>query len=166
MPILALFITAATALAVFTSPFSNWDSLKRRSPDTIIARCTKTPRGLEVQGNVIRIGNPHGLWDSDIDIVCALKGRTNLGPARLTSFYRLRQGEEYLVFSKYHDGLYQAIERYRIVSLGTGYPTKELAGKSFDDQVRALLQYRLDMLNVEVQQAEEEKRRLEEGLKQ
>jgi hypothetical protein len=161
----ALLAAVATAVAVFTSRFSNWDSLKRTSPDIIIARCTKTPNAFEVEGNVTRIGNPHGLWQAEIEVVCALAGRTNLGPAHLTSFYRPRQGEEYLVFAKYEEGFYYAIERYRIVPLGMSFPTNMLAGKSFDDQVRALLQYRVDMLNAEMQQAQEEKKRLEEGLK-
>ena len=50
--------------------------------------------------------------------------------------------------------------------MGTNFPTNLLAGKSFDKQVRALLQYRVDMLSRDMEQAQEEKKRLEEGLKE
>jgi hypothetical protein len=39
------------------------------------------------------------LFDTAIDIVCVLGGRTNLGPARLSSLYRPRESEQYLIFS-------------------------------------------------------------------
>jgi len=64
------------------------------------------------------------------------------------------------------EGLYHATEQYRIVPLGTSFPTGLLAGKGFDEQIRALLQYRVDMLKREMEEAQEEKARLEEGLKQ
>jgi hypothetical protein len=163
---LVLLTTAATAVAILSYPFSNWSSVKTRSPDTVIARCTKTPSALEVQGNKVVIGNPHGLWDSDIDILYVLKGRTNLGPARLTSFYKPRQGEDYLVFSIYDGRHYNAVEAYRIVPLGSSAPTNLLSGRSFDEQIRVLLQYRLEMLSREMEQAQEEKNRLEEGLRE
>ena len=164
---LLLLAAAGTAVAVWTLPFSNWNSLKARSPDTVIARCTKTPTTVEFRGKIVPLDGPHGLRNSDIDIMWVLRGRTNLGPARLSSFYRPRQDEKYLIFSTYTgDGAYDATETYRIVALGTDFPTNILAGRSFDEQIRAVLQYRVDMLKREMEEAQEEKNRLEEGLKQ
>ena len=145
-------------------PFSGWPWLQQKSRDIIIGRCglTADPDAVGKDGVAL---NMRGLINSDIQIVSVLKGTTNSGTARLTSEYWPRQGEYYLVFAHYHDDFYQAVEKYRIVPLGPHFTTNSLSGKSLNQQIRALLQHRLDMLNCEMQQAQEEKARLEEGLK-
>jgi hypothetical protein len=161
-----LAVAASTAIAVVVQPFSSWESLIRRSPDIIIARCSKTPARsfVEKDGTVVEYRD--GLIPSDIQVIAALKGATNLGPALLDSRFLPRQGEQYLIFSIFHDGSYTAVETYRVIPLGLSFPTNMLAGKSFNEQIRALLRYRLNLLNREMQQAQEEKNRLEEGLRQ
>ena len=163
---LALALAACTAIAIVVQPFSSWESLIKRSPDIIIARCSKTPARSVVQNDGTVLEFRDGLIPSDIEVISAIKGATNLGPALLNSRFLPRQGEQYLIFSIFHDGFYQAVETYRVIPLGLSFPTNMLAGKSFDQQIRALLQYRLNMLNREIQQAQEEKARVEEGLKQ
>lgn len=162
---LTLAVAASTAIAVVVQPFSSWESLIRRSPDIVIARCNMTPARAIVQKDGTVLEFRDGLIPSDIEVILALKGRTNLGPAILDSQFLPRQGEQYLIFSIFHDGLYQAVEPFRVIPLSLSFPTNMMAGKSFNEQIRALLQYRLNMLNREMEQAQEEKKRLEEGLK-
>ena len=160
----ALLVLAIGALALRESPFSGWDNVKRHSPDIIIARCVKTvddPLASQRVRSVIF---------SDIEILSTLKGRTlkgrtNLGPARLGSLIWPRQGENYLIFSDYHDDFYQAVEPYRVVPLGTYLPPDLLTGKTLDENIQILFQRRLDNLNREMKEEQEEKQRLEEGLK-
>lgn len=159
----------STALAVKFLPFSGWDEVKRRSPDIIIARCSRideSTQGLTVHDLLV---------DSDIEVISVLRGTTNrvtgpltgpgIGAGRLLSMYYPRQGQYYLIFSIYGDGEYQAIEDYRVIPLGPTFFTNSLAGKTFDEQIRMLFQRRLYNLNREIQTAQEEKQRLEEGLK-
>lgn len=56
-------------------------------------------------------------------------------------------------------------EDYRIVAIGHSFNANDLTGKSPDDQIRLLLQRRLDNLNAQMAKEQEEKRRLEQGLK-
>jgi hypothetical protein len=165
-------ITAGTLLACIgsvmayvTFPFSGWPWLEQKSHDILIARCRVTPDPYAV-GKDGAEHNMRGLINSEIQIVSVLKGTTNTGTARLTSEYWPRQGDYYLVFATFNFGFYQAVEKYRIVPLGPRFMTNILSGKSLELQVRTLLQYRLNMLSREMQQAQEEKKRLEEGLKQ
>jgi hypothetical protein len=115
------------------------------------------------------------LLASDIDVVSVLKGETNwgsvpipppaMGSGNLVSQYWPRQNEYYLVFAIFHDGEYQATEPYRVVPLGIRFSTNLLAGKSLDQQIKFCLQWRLDNLNRDLGQMQEEKKRLESGLK-
>ena len=167
-----VIITAGTLLACTCAvmayvmlPFPGWSALEHKSHDIIIARCNVTPDPTAVGKDGVE-RNLRGLIESEIQIISLLKGITNSGAAQLKSEYWPRQGEYYLVFADYNYGFYEAHEPYRIICLGTYSPTNMLAGKSLNEQIRALLQYRLDMLNREIEQAQEEKSRIEEGLKQ
>jgi hypothetical protein len=172
---LILFALTATALGVPIQPFSSWQALVERSPGIIMARCTKTPPLVQFDTNGIEIDRRDGIVDSDIEVIRILKGETNsgieriepasLGAARLSAQYWPYQGEYYAVFGILYDGSYQATESYRIIPLGHNFPAKSLAGKTLDEQVKFILKWRLDRLNRELEQGEEEKKRLEEGLK-
>lgn len=153
---IVLLMTACAVIATPYLPFRSWDEVKRRSPDIVIARCAKTPDQATIKDAV---------FESEVEIECVLKGTTNLRPATVDSSYRLRQGEHYLIFSIFSDGVYQTAEEYRIIPLGHYFSTNVLTGKLLDEQIQFLLQYRLNNLNRELQQGQEEKKRLEEGLK-
>jgi hypothetical protein len=155
----ALLVLASGVLAQPEHPFSGWDNVKKHSPDIIIARCVKTvddPSPSKHFRSVIF---------SDIEVLSSLKGRTNLGPARLGSLTWPRQGEKYLIFSLYTDGQYYAVEKYRVVPLGTYLPPDLLTGKTLDENIQILFQWRLDNLNRQMKEEQEEKQRLEEELK-
>jgi len=155
-----LLAAGCSALAVGIAPFTSWDDISRKSPDIIIARCTlTTPDG--------PIGN--GMIWSDIEVLSVLKGETKPGVARMVSQYAPRQGERFLMFSTYQSNdlyrAYNATETYRVVPLGRYFVTDELTGKALDEQVKLLLQHRLEEVTRELQQGTEEKKRLEEALK-
>ncbi len=153
---------AATSMAVMTQPFSGWGNLKKKSPDIIIVRCTKTPSRLSVNSGGLVLEIKGGVIRSDVEVISVLKGTTNVGPVLLKSTCWPRQGELYLVFSIRQDNVCQAIESYRIVPLGIDFSTNMLAGQSCDQQIKMLLQYRLDHLNRQLQEEQEEKKRLEQ----
>ena len=150
---LCVLLTCISAFAIVVNDFSGWDKLSNESPEVFVARCTKTP------GMVAN----YGLRIAPIEIVYALKGATNHGPATLASLYWPRQGENYMIFANRRQGTdYEAIESYRVVPIGAGPPpTYLLDGKPYDEQVKILLKYRLKLLNLELQQMKEEKDRLE-----
>lgn len=152
-----LLVLAGDTLGLALSLFSGWDKVKRHSSDIIIARCVKTVDGPR---------EGHGLLFSDLEVLSSLKGRTNLGPARLDSLFWPRQGEHYLIFANYHDAFYQAVETYRIVPLGTYIPPDLLTGKTSDENIRILFRRRLEDLDRQMKEDQEEKQRLEEGLKE
>ncbi len=157
-----MLATASVVWAVKLSPFSGGDEVKDRSPNIIIARYLKTVENPSEENR--------GLIYLDIEITSVLKGSTNLGPAHLRSSYQsspeLNEGEQYLVFSISHDRLYDAIEPYRIVPLGKDVPPNLIANKTLDGQIQALFQYRLDQLNRQMKDEQEEKERLKQGLKE
>ena len=63
------------------------------------------------------------------------------------------------------DGRYYAVEKYRVIPLGAYLPPDLLTGKTLDENIQILFQRRLDNLNREMKEEQEEKQRLEEGLK-
>jgi hypothetical protein len=140
------------------SPFSDWRTVEKHSTDIIIARCLKTVDNPH--------SNPRGLIYSDIQVVSVLKGRTNLGLARLGSVYWPRQGENYLIFARYMDGTHDAVEEYRVVPLGTYVPRDLLTGKTLDENIKICFRRRLENLEQQMKEEQEEKQRLEDGLKQ
>ena len=163
--IIGLVATCFVATAFLTTlSFPGWGALTQSSPDIIIARCTMTPDPLNEKTNGIGIDIVDGLINSDIEVISVLKGATNTGPARLYSQYWPRQSEYYLIFADYHDGYYQACEAYRIMPLGVYFYTNSIAGKPLDKQLQILFKHRLDDLNRQMKDEQEEKQRLEEAL--
>jgi hypothetical protein len=170
--LIVLFICVITisASAVVELSFSSWSGLTRLSSDIIIAQCNKTPDPERDHGS----GPTGSLFDSEIEVVSILKGAgvTNyaggtpkLGASHLSSDFFPRQGEYYLVFSVFHDGEYQASERYRVVPIGLMFNTNSLSDKTLDEQIQMLLQRRLNNLNRQMKQEQEEKERLEQAFK-
>jgi hypothetical protein len=150
-----LFASTTSVLAILTVSFPGWDLLKDKSPDIIIARCTKTP--LQSYGD--------GEFYSDVDVVSVLKGTNGLRSSQLWSLREARQGEYYLVYSTFHDGSYQAIEEYRVIPLGGNFSTNSIAGKALDEQLQILFKRRIDNLNQEILHDGAEIQRLEEGMR-
>ncbi len=163
--VLATLLISLTAVAITIIPFTGWDNLTTGSPDIIIACCAKTPDLISVRNDGVVIERKDGVIDTDMEVISVLKGSTVRGPARVRSQYWPRQAEQYLIFGYFHDGSYQAIETYRVIPLGLSFSTNMLSGKTLTEQIRAVLSYRLGQLNREIEQKQEEKKRLEEGLR-
>jgi hypothetical protein len=166
--LMTIFCTPALASVVYSFP--GWDFLVQKTPDIVIARCSKTPDPFKDHG----AGPTGDLFDSNIEIVSILTGATNwgtmplktpnLGAGRLTSQYIPRQGEYYLLFSIFDYGYYQTEADYCVVPLGLYFSTSSIAGKPLDKQVQILLQRRLDELNRQMNEEQEEKDRFEQAL--
>jgi hypothetical protein len=152
-----LFIAASvtlTAIGTTILPFQGWEWLKGNSPDIIIARCTRIPRPGTMMNGV----------SADIEVLSVLKGTNGPGPATLDSVYWPRQGEDYLIFGNYHAGHCQAIEDYRFVPLGANFSLDRIAGKPLGEQLQIMFKFRLWYLGRELEQGQQEKKRLEEGV--
>ena len=140
--------------------FRSWDDLKSMSSYIAVIECgNPTPP------------NPHfkianaTKSDSAIQTVFILKGTNNVSPTRLLTDRELCSGKRYLVFGYCNGEVCCAYEDYKVIPLKTYFSTDLLAGKTMDEQIRFLLQIRLDNLKREIQRNEEEKRRLEEGIR-
>jgi len=74
----------------------------------------------------------------------------------MVSQHAPRQGDRFLMFSTYQSNdlyrAYNATETYRVVPLGGYFPSDELKGKTLEEQIRLLLQHRLEDLTRELQQ--------------
>ena len=70
-----------------------------------------------------------------------------------------------MVFSIFHDEVYQAIKPHRIIPLGQNFDADVLSGKTLDEQIQMLLQKRLNDLNRQLKAEQVEKARLEEAFK-
>lgn len=158
---LVVLAVVSTTVAYIVQPFPGWNVLTDTSSGIIIARCSKTPDPYNVTYKGMLV-DPDDLIESEIEIVLVLKGNTRPGTGHLRSEYWPRQGEYYAVFALNEPDYYQATESYCIVPLGIHFPTNMLAGKTVNEQIRALLQYRLDELNQDVVKAQDEKKRLEQ----
>jgi hypothetical protein len=152
-----IIMIVTLTMAVPYRSFDGWGRVMRTSPAIIVARCTETPTETGI----------HGVIDANIEVLSVLKGTNQLGKARLVSLYRPRQNETYLILPQTSDSSapYQAIESYRIVSLGVGFSTNQIWGTSLDEQLQSLFQRRLRQLNLELKEGQEEVKRLEAALK-
>lgn len=157
-------LLSGSVFAYTTFEFPGWLSLEQKSHDIILVKCAATPDPYTAGKGGAEL-DMRGLINSELEIISVLKGATNSGSVKLTSEFWPKQGEFYLVFASYHDGFYQAFEPYRIVPLGTHFLTNNLAGKGLDEQIRMLLQMRLNELNRQMAAEQVEKTRLEEALK-
>jgi hypothetical protein len=164
---LLLVVAASSLLAVILFPFPGWNSIGKISPSIIIAKCKSSAKWTWVTNGVVH-SMADGITLSDIEVVSVLKGGS-VPPgtkATLASQYWACQGETYLLFATDFDGsMCHAIEDYRVVPLGHGFPTNILTGKPLDEQIKVILQYRYALLTNEMSHAQTEKQRLEEFLK-
>jgi hypothetical protein len=103
--------------------------------------------------------------DVGIKSMITLKGTNNACPVRLLTDHEMCPGNNYLVFGYCDSSVYIAYEEHRIVPLGKYFATNLIAGKTLQEQIQILLQRRLDNLKLEMQENENEKMRLEAGLK-
>jgi hypothetical protein len=110
----------------------------------------------------MRAGRMGGITMSDVETVSILKG-TNVPTAMtLYSEYRPAQGDAYLLFVTEFQGTNCfSLETYRVVPLGSFFDTNLVNGKNLDEQIKVMLQYRLDHLGRELEKGQEEKRWLE-----
>jgi hypothetical protein len=156
MKIKIIFFVLILTISVSGIPvlqFPGWEEVERKSTDIIIVRCEKT---IDDPANAIR-----GLINSHIRVIYVLKGQTNITSAQLDSMYWPRCGEQYALFSILQNKTYNAIETYRVIPLGTYFPTNSLAGKTLNQQIQSIFQWRLNKLNQELVQRNDEKERLE-----
>lgn len=152
---------AAGATARVIERFHGWEYLKNMSPYIAVVQCgNPTPP----KPNVMVVGGTKS--DSTIQTVFTLKGTNDVSPTRLLTDRELCSGKHYLVFGYCNGDVYCAYEDYKVVPLEKYFGSTLIAGKPLDEQISILLQIRLANLKREMQKNEEEKRRLEEGLKQ
>jgi hypothetical protein len=162
--ILAL-AAVTTVIGVVSQSFPGWPVLTQGSPEIVVARCTDTSDHIATKKGDLK-ADPEGIFESQIEVLFVMKGNGRPGSAKLWTMRGLRPGEEYAIFCGHLDnGIYQAMEDYRQIPLGSRFPTELLASKSLNEQVQTILQYRYRELNRELERALEEKRRLEEGIK-
>jgi hypothetical protein len=161
-----IMATATVAFAVVIRPFTDWRTLTDGSSDILILRCTRTPDPVGTSHNGIMREIRDGIVDSEVRPVFMLKGTGASQVSVLSSQYWPRQGEDYLVFGMVHNGSCQAIEPYRVVPLGISFSTNVVAGKTLNERIRAVLEYRLEAVNRQLREAQEEKERLTQGLKE
>ena len=151
---------AISVIARVIAPFLGWDRLEGASSCIVVAHCGEpTPP----TPNVMVVGGTKS--DSEIQVISVLKGANNVASARLQTDHELRKGENYLVFGYYDDGIYKAYEEYKVVPLGAEFSTNWIAGKTLDEQIQILFRHAVGNLTREIQKDEEEKQRLEDGLK-
>jgi hypothetical protein len=166
--ILAALLTASTALATLEMLFPGYDRLKDNAPDIIVARCSDTPPAPDhsITGT-IRLSN--------IEIVTAIKGTNCFGPAVLRSDRLLQQGEFYLIYGRFEDGVCAATEDYRVVPLGresgsawfseAGLITNSIGGKPQDEQLQILFRRADDHLRREIEQDEKQRKQLQTAIR-
>jgi hypothetical protein len=158
--VLIVLLITTNIIARVIIPFDSWNQLQDASPYIIIAKCGKP---ILLPANVMMVGATKS--DSEILIISVLKGTTNAGLTHLQTDHELKPGENYLIFGYYNGGIYRANEEYRVIPLGVNFSISLIVGKTLDEQVQILLQRRLDNLNQQMKDEEEEKQRLEEGVK-
>lgn len=154
-----IFTTIALAIPVL--PFPGWEEIKQKSSDIIIARCVETTDNPVEEKKDGMLFITRGLIKSDIQVIYALKGQTIITSAKLNSLYWPRRGEEYAIFATLQGETYDATETYRIIPLGTHFPNNSLIGKTLDEQIQMIFQWRLNHLSQELVQLNDEKSRLE-----
>lgn len=163
--IIALFVTASAAFAIFINEFKSWNELIEQSPDIVIAKCTATLDPMTSKPTAIT----DGMITSDIEVIKVLKGRVKPGPSHMASQYWPYPGEQFLMFANYEKDQfntgYTAIEGYRIVSLQRHFNQyvwdHYLAGKPLNEQVQWILNSRLRDLKDEIDRDKKEEARIE-----
>lgn len=164
--ILFLFGFATSGFGYVTIEFPGWEELARISPYVIIVRCTSSPESPRLingimSHNPLLVGTSGGLTLSDVKMVATLKPQISHPaatssspresaailkagtPLTLWSEYWPCQGEDYLLFvSEFRSTNFDALDLYRVFPLGHSFDTNLLSGKSLNEQVKFMLQYR------------------------
>ena len=153
-----LFITSVFAIPV--SPFTSWANLVSSAPDIVVAKCIPT----EVKTGTNDFPAFSNLNINSIEVVLILKGHTKPAASKLHTLGKAYLGQYYLICGECKGDFYQAVEDYRIVPLGDDFNPNDFHGTSAE-QIKSIFQWRIDKLNKEIAQAQEEKKRLEDGLK-
>ena len=155
-----LILAATSATALLLGPFPGWSRLENISDEIVIVGCDQPlPSRPNFNDNVVRS-------DSQVLILSTLKGTNSTSSTRFLTNHELQVGHQYLVFGDYEDGAFCAFEDYRVIPLGTDFPLKSLEGKTLDEQLQILFQRGVDDMNRKIQEDEEEKDRLEQGVLQ
>ncbi len=155
---MALLAVGATARVIGT--FQDWSRLEEMSSDIVIVYGgNPTPPNPS-----ILIGNPPRS-DSQVDILSVLKGTNNPNSSRLLTDHDLTKGQRYLVFGYYESDGYEAFENYRVIPLDTTFQLDSLKGKNFNEKLQVLLQSGVDCMNRKIQKDEEERDRLQQGIR-
>lgn len=182
--VLTLLGATCVCLGWVDAEFSGWEDAIQYSPFIIIVRCSECPESPRLINGIIS-ENPHrGLTYTDVKILMTLKadsGRASAGSSfpdgmaatlkpgnslTLRSAFRPCQGDDYLLFATDFQGTNcSALSDYRVVPLGHSFNTNSLKGQDLEQQVKFMLQYRLNNLNQELQRSQEEKERLEKGVR-
>lgn len=155
-------LAALVAVAWVDAPFRDWIWVKKNSPDIVIALCG--PKTAPAPG-VYNFNGPD--FDSKIYVASTLKGSNCTRTARLKTDYPLQQGEAYLVFGQFDDGIYNAFDEYRVIPLGK--PNMDslinsITNKPLDEQLQILFKRGIDHLDQKIQELQLEKQRLKTGL--
>jgi len=156
--ILAFVFTAFVVAARMVSLFSNWEEIEGRSRDIVVVNCGK-PVVTKLPPNTIASGAAKS--DFEAEIIYVLKGTNSLGMARLQTDHELRQGENYLVFGNFDQGICTSYEKYKVVPIGDKFPTNSVMGKPMEEQVKILFQRAVFKLNREIENDREQKQQLE-----
>jgi|SRR5581483_2866095 len=155
-----LVFVVAGAVARLSSPFQGWDRLERDSACIVIVDpqdpVPPTP-GIE------SVNGPR--YDFKVIVLSTIKGTNNVPVSRLQTNHELRHGQGYLVFASCHDGVFDAYEEYKVVPLGVSYTPDMIAGKPLAEQIQILLKLSAASLDGEIAKKQEEKKRIESGIK-
>lgn len=176
----AIIVTVASPIIQFKS----WDDLIQSSSDILIVarhNAVAQPQVSRSTNNPVVIQTIDGGMPYPVEIISVLKGNAKSGPAELFAPYSPRlgelphQGNMYLVFVSNHEGdqkypWYRANENYRIVFIApdiySGAWTNAIAGRLLKEQIRIMLESRLSSIDEELKSDQEEKKRVEDGLKE
>jgi hypothetical protein len=149
--------------ATLVGRFKSWNDLIDQSPDIVIAECAATLN--TDKPSIIQ----DGIIPSEIRVLSVLKGNGELGPTHMHSAFWPYTGQRFLLFAIHRNDEsfigYSAFEEYRVVPLNHYFQTNMLPITNLQEQVRWVLQSRLQDLNEDLSKGEAEKKRLEEGLK-
>jgi hypothetical protein len=126
--ILAL-AAVSTVMGMVWQSFPGWPVLTQGSLEILVARCTDTSDHIATKKGDLK-ADPEGIFESQIEVLFIMKGNGRPGSPKLWTMRGLRPGEEYALFCSHLDnGIYQAIEDYRQIPLGSRFPTELLAFK-------------------------------------
>ena len=157
MAIGVLFAFCATARII--DSFHGWDKLINNSQYIAVVDCGNS---VPTKPNILTEGATKS--DREIKVILTLKGTNTVNPTRLLTDYEICSGKKYLVFGYCNESVYCAYEEFRVVPLNKFFSTNLLSGKNLDDQIQILIELRINDLNRQLKQEQEEKQRLEERI--